>query len=238
MTLGRADLRHVRRDPFLLLLVTGPPALVAILRFGVPFASELPATAGVALRSHHPLLVGFLLCMLVPHLFGSLIGLMLLDERDAGTLLAIRVTPVALRPYLCYRAAVGAVAAGVAIGLGVPLTGLVAPGAAGLAASVVLGAGLATVPLLALPAFANNKVEGLALVKAAGLPWLSPVFAWFLDAPWSWLFGIVPTYWPAAALWAAEAGRAPWPELLAGGTYLTIGSWWLARRVDVRAAGG
>lgn len=231
-TLLLADLRQIVRDPFLLLVVAGPVVLVLVLRSGVP------ALAGVApfdLAAHHGLLVGFLLCMLVPQLYGMLLGLLLLDERDAGTLLAIRVTPVALAPFVGYRLAFGVLATGAAVAVGVPATGLVAVGTTGVAVVAVLAAGLAGVPLLAFPAFATNKVEGLALMKAAGLPWLAPVFAWFVEPPWRVAFGVVPSYWPAAALWAAEAGRVPWVELAVGGCYLAGLSWWLGRRLVTRA---
>ena len=54
-------------------------------------------------------------------------------------------------------------------------------------------------PLLALflAAFARNKVQGFALMKAAGVVIWPPVAAVFVPMPWQLLFGVSPVYWPA-----------------------------------------
>lgn len=65
-------------------------------------------------------------------------------------------------------------------------------------------------PLFALfiGAFARNKVQGFALMKATGAVMWPPLFAFFVDLPCQVLFGISPIYWPARVYWSALEGDA------------------------------
>jgi len=73
---------------------------------------------------------------------------------------------------------------------------------------------------LFLAAFAANKVQGFALMKAAGIVNWPPVIAWFVSADLRRLFGICPTYWPVEVYWELAAGRSPLVPLAAGTLYL------------------
>lgn len=73
---------------------------------------------------------------------------------------------------------------------------------------------------LLLAAFATNKVQGFALTKALGVLLVPPVLAYFVPAPWQWLFGLDPLYWPAKLLWLLHAGQASyWLYLFIGLLY-------------------
>lgn len=231
--LARADARTLARDPFLLVMLAAPVLLVGVIRLATgPVGDALEATA-VDASAHHALAAGFLVAMLVPHLLGALTGLVLLDERDAGLLLALRVSPLGLGGYLAYRLIVTGTLSATAVALALPASGLVAGGSLQLVITVALLAGmLAGVPALLLPALASNKVEGLAVFKAAGLPLLSPALAWFVIAPWRWAFGLVPTAWPAFVLWDGLDGTPHWPlAAVIGALYLALWVGWLARRL-------
>ena len=105
----RADLRAVVRDPLLRLVLVGPPALTALARFGVPpLQRVLAVRAGVDLTPHLPTVAAFLFTMVVPMLFGMIAGLLLTEDRDAGVLQALLVSPVSLRGYLAARAGLAA----------------------------------------------------------------------------------------------------------------------------------
>jgi hypothetical protein len=49
---------------------------------------------------------------------------------------------------------------------------------------------------MVLAAFADNKVQGFALIKVAGAITTLPAFALFLDGPAKLVLGVVPTWWP------------------------------------------
>ena len=64
---------------------------------------------------------------------------------------------------------------------------------------------------LFLAAFARNKVQGFALMKAVGVVLWPPLAAPFVAMPWQLLFGVSPVYWPGRVYWSAFEGDAFWP---------------------------
>lgn len=63
-------------------------------------------------------------------------------------------------------------------------------------------------------------MQGFALVKGMGVVMLPPVIAYFIQSGWQVAFGLVPTYWPAKAFWAWQAGDVNyWLYVLAGLAY-------------------
>ena len=133
-----------------------------------------------------------------------------MDQRDDGTLAALQVTPLSLSGYLLYRIVIPMLL-GVALTLVViPLVGLVE-----IQPMAVLVVGLAAAPLgplyaLFLVGFANNKVQGFALMKAAGILSWPPIIAYFLPLVWQWVMGIVPTYWSVKLFWMLDGNVSGW----------------------------
>jgi fluoroquinolone transport system permease protein len=220
---GRNDLRNVRRDSILVTVVLGPFAYAAAVWL-VPALSTHVATAyGFDLERYYPAITSSFQVLGPLMLLGAMCGLLLLEDKDQHTLAALRVTPVPLHVYVLYRAAVTvvltttSVIATLALSPIFPTAQLVAAVPIG----VLAGLGAVVVGLL-MAAAANNKVEGLAIIRAIGLLVLVvphiPFFADF-DLSTELLFGVVPSYWPAKALWQAMNGGAMWPYLLAGAVY-------------------
>jgi fluoroquinolone transport system permease protein len=84
-----------------------------------------------------------------------------------------------------------------------------------------------------LAALAQNKVQGLALMKAAGIVLVPPLIAYFLPAGWQIPLALTPTWWPAQTLWQLQRGAPEWWLLLIGGFfYQTMLLRWLVRRFD------
>ena len=138
---------------------------------------------------------------LMPILAGMVVGFLLLDQKDDGTLAALRVTPLTLGGYLAYRIAMPMLVS-VPMTLAVfPIAGLVRVGVGPLLLMALGAAPLAPLFALVLATFAGNKVEGFALTKASGVVLFPPVLAYFVPEPWQWAFGIIPTYWPVKASW-------------------------------------
>jgi fluoroquinolone transport system permease protein len=204
---GPVDAKNVRRDDLLAWVVGTPIVLAVILRFGVPaLGGWLRVTWAFDLRQYDALFMGFYLLM-SSSMVGMIVGFLLLDERDEGTLTALAVTPMPLAGYIIYRLTLPLLAGFVVTLAGYPLAGL-APIAPGALAAVALVAALnAPVVVLSLAAFAENKVSGFALVKVLNTVSMLPVAAWFIDMPWQIAAGLVPGYWPMKMLWQASAGR-------------------------------
>ena len=151
------------------------------------------------LTPHYPLLTSFLVLM-VPTLMDSVVGFLLLDQRDDRTLTALQVTPLTVEGSLAYRIAVPMVAS-------VAIANLVTMGVVTAFAAAVQAAPAAPLYALFVAAFAANKVQGFALLKGVGVLTWPPVIAWFVSSPWQVAFGIDPLYWPLKLFWMLEAGE-------------------------------
>ncbi len=229
------DLRAVGRDPLLTTLLLVPWLMVFGVRLVVPAVTAwLASDVGVDLVTWYPLLASLFFVLQLPMVFGALAGLLVLDERDDGTLTALRVTPVTLASLLAYRSAAVAGLSAVFVTVCLPLSGLASPPLPALVPVALLAALGAPLTGLLLVAFAANKVEGLALVKGLGILMLGPAAAFFMESPWQLLAGLLPTYWPVKAFWQASAGAATWPFLLAGLACHALLIAWLARRATAR----
>ena len=213
---ARADARLVRRDALMILLVLAPPSVVAFVRVGLPqVAARVERIAGVDVGAATPTIVGLLLVVVMPLLAGVLASLLVLDERDDATVLALRVSPLRLDGWLRYRVAqataVGGVVTGGALAAGIPAMGPAAAAGVGL-----LGGLSAGVLVLVVACIAGSKVEALAVLKAAGLPLMLPLAVTSPGRSWGWLLAAVPSFWPVQGWWAATSGRAVWPWVAGG----------------------
>jgi fluoroquinolone transport system permease protein len=207
--LGPVDGRNLARDPLLRGLCVAPVLLAAGMRWvGPPLVDRVGGMFGADLAPLYPHLMGFFLLAFLPLLVGMVVGFLLLDQRDDGTLAALSVTPLPVAAYLGYRLAVP-VLASVLLTLALfPLAGLGGVGAGRLLTAAAATAPLAPMVALFLGAFAANKVQGFAFTKVSGVLLLPPLAAYFAAPEWQWLFWIAPTYWPARGFWTLHAGQA------------------------------
>ena len=119
---------------------------------------------GSTFTPYYALIAGGFL-MTAPGIVGMVIGFLLLDERDARTLAALRVTPLSMRRYLAYRVTLPLLVGTLSTLIGYPLIGI-SPLPLSALVPIAMVAGLAA-PLLALvlAIAAPNKVAGFAVVK-------------------------------------------------------------------------
>jgi fluoroquinolone transport system permease protein len=216
-TLIYADTRLVWRDPLLAWVLLLPLGLAALFRVLIPRVGEaLSAAVGVDLTPFYPLIMGGYL-MTAPGIVGMVIGFLLLDERDARTLSALRVTPLSMRHYLAYRVTLPLLAGTATTLIGYPLIGLTALPMMTLVPIAAVAALSAPSLALVLVIAAPNKVAGFAVVKLLNMINLLPMVAFFVPPPLQYVAGVLPAFWPMRALWSAAAGE---PFV----TYLVVGS--------------
>lgn len=193
------DVRNIARDAMLLLILSAPILILAVLRFGIPPATELLNTQfGFDLSPYYPLIFIFF-CGLVPMMFGMLIGLVFLDEQDEDIIQFIAVTPLQRGGYLRQKFGLPSLAAFLYLLLFYPLSGL---SDGDPIRFIPLAALLGTeVPLcgMFLAGFASNKVEGLALAKAMGIYIVAPIVGYFVHSPLQYVAGISPIFWISEA---------------------------------------
>jgi fluoroquinolone transport system permease protein len=215
-TLGPVDLKNASRDPLLTWMPALPLFLALFLRAATPkIALLLESQWAFDLRPFYPLLMSNFVVM-TSTVAGLVVGFLLLDERDDGTLLALQVTPLPPQSYLLYRLAAPTLVGLMMTLVGYPLAGLTPLPLVDQLMVAVLGALSGPQIALVLALFAANKVAGFALLKVLNAVMMLPVAAYFAPLPWQWLAGLLPPYWPLKVFWLAAAGENYW-------LYWTIG---------------
>lgn len=216
--LGRLDRKLAGRDRFVLLMFGLAVYITLVLRFGLPWLDGYLRAEGIlpnetfafALADLYPMIAAFFALFQGALIAGTIVGFMLLDEKEAGTLQVMLTTPVPFATYLGYRVAVPTLLAWVmvlvmAYGLGQALLPL--------GPMLVLASGAAlTAPIIALfyAIFAENKVQGFAMSKFVGLFGWTILGGWFVAEPWQWLLGLFPPFLISKAFWMAHAGADGW----------------------------
>lgn len=205
-SLGPVDAKSIGRDAMLRWMALLPFVVALAMRWLLPpIVSFVDGLLPLDLASVYPALMGYLFLLLVPYFWGVVVGFLLLDQRDDGTLTALQVTPMTLNNYLVYRLATPMLLSAATTLAAFPLTGLAQLGFWPLTLLAISAAPHAPLFALALAALAQNKVQGLALMKASGVVLLPPLAAFFLPAVWHWPLAFFPTYWPAGLYWALAA---------------------------------
>lgn len=218
---GPIDLRQLLREPLNRQMLLG--ALIAPAAVGILMPVILPPIGdlvGVPLRPLTPEIVGYTIVVLLPVLFGVLIGFLLLDSRDEGTLAVLRVAPVPLWQVLIVRLVAPTLLSIVVTALVLaafepPLRPL---GWGGRLLTALLAAGLAPWFALVLVTLARNKVAGMAVMKALGNVLLLPPVVALIWPGWAEaLVMVFPSYWPVKLYWQLIHGAANWPLFATGG---------------------
>lgn len=230
------DLKNIRREHMLIYIMLVPLIMIAFLRFFLPPLTIWTIDSfDLSLADYYPLILSFFVVIEMPFIFGVLYGLLLLDEKDENIFNVLRVTPISLDYYLRYRFSVIILSSVLFVSVGLPLTGFMSPMSISAILSVGLVGGMGGVLLtLIMIGFANNKLEGLALMKAFGIMTLAPMGGYFIESNWHLLLGIFPFYWPAKAFWLFSQGLNGWVYILIGIGYLSILFFLLYRRFKSR----
>ena len=227
------DLRLIWRDGFLLsfLMVVLPLACLG-LHWLVPYVGGLVAE-WVELEPYYGLILANILVAGEPVLLGFVIGVLFIEERDEGTLLALQATPLSLRSFLGYRLVAGMVLSVLLTTIGVQLADLVSVSWLELLASAAL-ASLA-VPLVALvyAVYIKNKVQALMVLKPVQIWGGLPILLFFMPTPWQWIGSVPgPLYYPMRLFWSATDGQAEWWLMVPGLIIPGVALLWLLRRFE------
>jgi fluoroquinolone transport system permease protein len=230
---ARNDIRGTYRDPLLVMIVLAPVIwTVGVVVLTPLFTDMLLARYDFDLVPYYPLvLTGFLLLTSII-IAGGLGAFLVLDEVDAGTMTALRATPVRLSTFFAYRAGTVMAVTTVYVVATMAFSGILESSLVPALIPIGLLAGLsAVVTLLLIVAVASNKIQGIAMVRGLGMVIAGlPCVPWFIDSTWNLAFGVLPPYWAAKAFWVASAHGTWWPYLLGGVVYNLAVAWPLFRR--------
>jgi hypothetical protein len=207
---ARVDRRSLVRDGLLIMLAVSVPLVALAGRLigtvGVTWARQ---RHGIDLVGYLPVVWVILLVVHTPVIFGSVTGLLLLEDRDAGLLPAIATTRASTATLLGYRLAATAICTAVGLGIALPLAGARHPaGVIGVLAVIAGAAALSTVPAALMAALAANRVQGVAVMKMLGLPLYLPVASFFAEGSLRWVFAPLPSSWLMWSLWTSGPAGA------------------------------
>ena len=190
------DLRNILRDRLLLYSAFLIPLIIIIFtRLVIPWLSENI----VPLQQYYSLLF-MLFATTIPMMFGFVTGFLIMDERDENLLTVLRVMPISRSAYLIYRMAFMSVLSFIYILLFPALTGLIDISLLDFLPIAVLLALFTPVMGLIANIVANNKVQAFAVFKMLGGVFFLPLFAFFINNDFKYIFGVIPNFWTFMAL--------------------------------------
>ena len=203
--LALGDLKSISRDPTLLAVFFMSLMLIALfVLFKDALNTTILSTFGLPDFSKY---LAPLVIIMPGYLFGWVIGFLILEERDEGTLPALEVTMVGKSGIAFYRAALS-------FALTLALTLVAFPfvfqdGSTSSAPIVGLFAALeAAIITFAIPAISRNKVQGLAMTKVMNLFAMAPLLA-LVPGPWRYIAGIFPAFWIGEILKISPQSHLP-----------------------------
>jgi len=207
-SMGRVDMKNISRDTLLAWMVSMPIVIALLYRFGIPPLSIWLSTKfDFDLTPYYGLLASFYI-MTAPSMVGTIIGFLLLDDRDDRVISALMVTPLSLNRYLGYRILVPLALGFVVTLVGYQIVDLVSLGIWDLVWIILPASFIGPITALFLASFAENKVTGFALMKILSAFNMIPALAFFYPGNWQLLAGVLPPYWPMKMTWLAVEGES------------------------------
>jgi fluoroquinolone transport system permease protein len=159
--------------------------LALAMRFGAPF---VPVEHLATYLAPSVVLFGAIL-------LGTVLGFALIEEREQGTWLLLRVVPIGERALFVYFTSVSTglgalVSAATAAVYGHPIVDRTS-------FALLLLAGSLTAPVImwTIGVLASNKIEGLGVNKIVSGIFMLPALVFVLPMPWQLVLAWLPAYW-------------------------------------------
>ncbi|QOY33829.1 hypothetical protein AWH56_013790 [Anaerobacillus isosaccharinicus] len=184
------------RDPLMGFMVFYPILFGIIGRYVLPIIAENTRFS----IEHFADLIVVLLVLLVPHVYGALVGFSILDDRDDHILSSIHVTPLGIHQFLSFRMAVVLILSFIATTYVIWFSNIGDLTIANIIAIAFLVSLAAPMTGLFINALAKNKIEGFAVMKGAGMIIIFPIVSLFFFDIKELFFSFAPGFWPAKAI--------------------------------------
>jgi len=226
------DFRLIWRDTFLVLVIVILPLAGLGFRWLVPYLTGVLAE-WVELEPYYGLILGSFLLAQQPILLGAVVGILFVEERDEGTLLALQASPLSLKSFLGYRLLAGMGLSVVLTFVGVSLAGLVTVSPLELLAAALLASLAVPVIALTYAVYIQNKVQAVTAMKPLQSWAMLPVLLFFAPSPWQWIGSVpAPLYYPIRLFCSAADGGPEWWLILPGVILQAALILWLLRRFE------
>lgn len=193
----KADLKLIQREPILMLLAVLPLFIFVFIKLMLVFATPLLIQyTGFDLSAYNGYILATTL-LLSPFMLGTVVGFLMIDEKDARIYELISITPVGYSGYILNRLLLPMVGSILYTFVGYLILNIYSLNFALLVyMAVLLGIEGAMLGFL-LFYIADDKVKGLTYSKGLGI-FLFFIFADLIDIKWiQWIASILPFYWIA-----------------------------------------
>ncbi len=156
--------------------------------------------------------------LIIPLSYGALIGFSILEDRDDNVLINIKVTPLSIHQFLSFRLVAVYFMSLIATIFVIWFSKIGDISVKDTVAIGLLASLEAPISGLLINAFAKNKIEGFAIMKAGGSVIFFPIIALFISGPRELFFSFAPGFWTAKVISSLIRG---------GGLYLSYGQYYL-----------
>ncbi|MBD8497844.1 hypothetical protein [Paenibacillus arenosi] len=194
-TLIIAEGKRLQSERMQLLLMASPLLLISMTVYVLPVINQsISFYYQINLDAYYPHVFGMFVC-LIPLMLGVVTGFALLDERDEQLIAYYSITPISRQGYMMVRYMLPIFVTAVYIMLIFVLQQQIT--LSGYSFFIIFSMLMLEMLMmgLAMSVFAMNKVEGLALSKAAGVIVVVPQLVAFFPKHLHWLGWWAPPYW-------------------------------------------
>lgn len=184
------------RDSMMKFMLVYPFIFGAIGRYLLPVVAE---NTGFVIAFYADLIL-VVLALIIPTVYGAILGFSIMDDREDHILSSIKVTPLSLHHFLSFKVVMVSLFSFLSsifviyfsdIG-GLPMRSIVSIS--------FLAALSAPMTGLLINAFSKNKIEAFAIMKGLGTTILFPILSLFFFDGKEFFFSFVPGFWPAKAI--------------------------------------
>ncbi len=195
IVLLKGDLKNIARDKMLLFILLAPFLMGIVFKYVISFLEVILLNEfSFHLSSYYFLLFIFII-ILIPMVSGILAAFLILEDRDQGILAYLSITPLSKNGYLLYRLLISFIISFISVIFAYYILQIIQVKVLFLLAVLMMTALGGPLLVLLITAYADNKVEGFAFAKGAGVLYLLPFTAYFIDSILRYLFAIFPSFW-------------------------------------------
>ncbi|OEF97576.1 ABC transporter permease [Desulfuribacillus alkaliarsenatis] len=190
------ELKKWLRDSMLRFMLFYPVLFALIGRYLVPWLAD---TAGFEVELFADVIL-VVLVLIIPQVYGAIMGFSLLEDRDDKILTSIRVTPLSIHGFLSVRIIIMVALSFIACIFVILFSNIISFTWLQLIVIASLASLLAPFTGLLINSLSSNKIEGFAVMKGVGTLLILPVVSLFFFDAKELMFSPVPGYWPAKVI--------------------------------------
>ncbi|WP_270452512.1 ABC transporter permease [Halonatronomonas betaini] len=197
-----SELKKWAREPLTRFILFYPLLFGLIGRFLLPYIED---QTGFVIEMYADVVIA-VFALMMPMIFGALIGFSILDDRDDNVLMTVKVTPLGLQRFFAFRLImifIFAILASIFVILFADIGGLELYEVIAISVVSALSAPLTG---LFINSFASNKIEGFAIMKGFGVLIFVPLVSLFVFDFKELFFAFAPGFFPAKAVSALIRG--------------------------------